>query len=198
MVCGVYKISFSNTDKVYIGSSKDIDKRIKQHKAMLEADCHHSYKLQEYYNKHSDLICYEVVEECDEHLRTNVEAYFINKYNAIYNGFNVAQVQPIFNQEMNEISSIVHMPTILPVYSKFLCCEYSTIIAIVASYMKFNYDLCTKNGLKYCESHESISNATNISVSAVKSAIKKLKDSGIVITSKEGSLYNINYYEVKV
>lgn len=195
MVCGVYKIGFSNTNKVYIGSSKDIEKRFKQHRAMLEADCHHSYKLQEYYNQNKALVSYTIVEECEEYLRTTIEANFINKHNSISNGFNVAQVQHAYNPELEAMNSLIHMPAVLPLYSKFLSSEYSTTIAVVASYIKFNYDLCFKNGLKYGETYEAISKNTNISVSTIRSAIRELKDTGIILVNKEGSVHNMNYYE---
>lgn len=52
MVCGVYKILNTKTGKFYIGSSKDINKRFKDHIRKLKNCVHHSAKLQNSCNKH--------------------------------------------------------------------------------------------------------------------------------------------------
>jgi len=196
MTCGVYKIGFRNTDKVYIGSSKDISKRIKQHKAMLENDCHHSYKLQAYYNNNKEFAYVTILQECDEYMRTHFEADFINEFNSIGNGFNVAAVRHAWTPDLNLLSEVIHLPSILPIDTTFLSKDYSAIIAVVAAYIKFNYNSCITNNIEYGEAYTSIADKLNISATAVKAAVRKLKESGVLLVTKKGkSHFNMNYYE---
>ena len=49
---GIYKIRNKITGKIYIGSSKDIPSRWKQHKSELKRGTHHSRLLQESWRKY--------------------------------------------------------------------------------------------------------------------------------------------------
>ena len=63
-VMGVYKITNTKTNKVYIGSSKNIYKRCYDHKYLLRHNKHHSTHLQESWNKYGeDSFTFEVIEE---------------------------------------------------------------------------------------------------------------------------------------
>lgn len=106
-VTGVYKIGFTNTDKVYIGSSSNIARRWKQHIALLSNDCHHSFKLQKYFSiaSNSSKIYIEVLEETDEEDKFFIEKYYIEKYNAIEEGFNVAQLSSLVCETVPELPS---------------------------------------------------------------------------------------------
>ena len=53
---GIYLISNSKNGKVYVGSSKNIEKRKKQHFKDLENNTHHSVKLQRSYNATRDKV----------------------------------------------------------------------------------------------------------------------------------------------
>lgn len=80
MITGIYKITNINTDKMYIGSSKDIEYRCINHFSMLKNDAHHSIHLQRSYNKHGiDAFKFEIVEICDEKELINRENYYMNK-----------------------------------------------------------------------------------------------------------------------
>ena len=65
MKCGIYIIKSINTDKVYVGSSKDIEKRWKLHIRQLKCNKHHSIKFQRLFDKYgvNDLV-FQVLEEC--------------------------------------------------------------------------------------------------------------------------------------
>lgn len=51
MTCGVYKIVHVKSGKFYIGSSQDIEKRIKRHFRELRLGYHHCSRLQKLYDK---------------------------------------------------------------------------------------------------------------------------------------------------
>lgn len=53
-ICGVYCIENLENEKKYIGSSKDIYGRWKEHKNALRKNKHHSYKMQRAWNKYGE------------------------------------------------------------------------------------------------------------------------------------------------
>lgn len=64
-VCGIYCILNNNTGKFYIGSSKDIGRRIKTHISRLANNKHINKKLQSSYNIHNiSSFIFFVLEEC--------------------------------------------------------------------------------------------------------------------------------------
>lgn len=88
---GVYKIENIQNGKVYIGSSKDIERRWKEHIKMLEEGNHHSRKLQNDYNLTKDLIQFkfDVIEEVKFASQLIYrEQYWMDYYNAYQNGYN--------------------------------------------------------------------------------------------------------------
>lgn len=94
MKSGIYKITNINNGKVYIGRASNIEKRWQEHKDLLAAGAHHSYKLQECYNslenKHD--LKYEIIEEVAyENERVVKEQYYIDKYDAYHNGYNCCE-----------------------------------------------------------------------------------------------------------
>ena len=88
---GIYKIENINTGKIYIGSSKDIDTRWKEHKYRLKNNIHHSSKLQRSYNKTEDknIFILKIIEEveCKDNLLER-EQYYIDKFDSFKNGYN--------------------------------------------------------------------------------------------------------------
>jgi group I intron endonuclease len=90
-IIGIYKIENIKNKKVYIGSSKDINKRIIQHKQLLEKGIHHSCKLQRSYNQTQDKsdFKYSVVEIVDNvEILKDREQYYIDLYDAYNAGYN--------------------------------------------------------------------------------------------------------------
>lgn len=86
-IMGIYKITNSVNGKLYIGSSKDINKRWKKHFSDLKNNKHHSKYLQNAWNKYGeDNFRFEVVELVnDEELLFNAEQKWLNKTNS-FNG----------------------------------------------------------------------------------------------------------------
>jgi len=86
MTCGIYKLSFNNTDKVYIGLSSNIERRMAAHKYTLLHNLAPN-KLQSAYTKYGMFIP-EILCECEESELQQFEIETIDIYNSIENGFN--------------------------------------------------------------------------------------------------------------
>ena len=89
---GIYKIENLINRKVYIGKSKDVDLRIKQHLEKLILNKHKNKHLQNAWNKYSEEnFKFEIIEECDENKLNEREIYWIaifknNSYNLTSGG----------------------------------------------------------------------------------------------------------------
>lgn len=96
IIIGIYKIKNKENGKVYIGSSKNIENRWKQHKTLLRCGKHHSQHLQYSWNKYgSDCFLFEVIEDEIQQEESLVrEQYWIDKLQS-YNpkrGYNMSIV----------------------------------------------------------------------------------------------------------
>lgn len=89
-ICGIYKITNTNNNKIYIGSSKNIDKRFQEHLYSLKNNLHHSSKLQRSYNKTNDksIFKFEIIEEMTEDKLKEKEQYYIDLYDSFNTGYN--------------------------------------------------------------------------------------------------------------
>lgn len=77
MTAGIYMITFTPSGKRYIGKSKDIPNRWKQHiDAFVKGT--HSKKMQEEHSKSTDM-AFAVILECHEDHIDLLEAYFIDR-----------------------------------------------------------------------------------------------------------------------
>lgn len=66
-VSGVYEIKNTITNKIYIGSSKDVRERWNEHKRELDKNNHHSIHLQRAWNKYGEeSFVFNLIEECNE------------------------------------------------------------------------------------------------------------------------------------
>ena len=93
-IMGVYKIENTENHKVYIGSSKNIYDRWKQHLRKLKKNKHHSFKLQSEYNMANDktIFDFEIIVVVKEYkLLKPIEELCINKFNSYYNGYNCCE-----------------------------------------------------------------------------------------------------------
>ena len=92
---GIYIISNSKNGRVYVGSSKNIEKRKKQHFKDLENNTHHSAKLQRSYNasKDKNVFQFSVIEEVsDLGSLAEREQYYIDLYHAYTDGYNCSKL----------------------------------------------------------------------------------------------------------
>lgn len=83
----IYKISFNNTDKVYIGRTSNYKSRNNTHIWALKNNCS-TKKLQEAYNQFGEPSI-DILEEniLDEEISAK-EKYYILKYNSVEDGYN--------------------------------------------------------------------------------------------------------------
>lgn len=86
MTTGIYKISFKNTDKVYIGQSQNIENRWKHHLSDLRKR-KAPEKLQHAYDVYG-IDTFEIVLECEIQELDSAEKEAIEIYNSCNNGFN--------------------------------------------------------------------------------------------------------------
>ena len=80
MSIGVYKITNIINNKFYIGSSKNIEKRLKNHFNNLKNNTHCNKHLQNAYNKYGkDAFISEILEITSEYNLRSREDYYIKK-----------------------------------------------------------------------------------------------------------------------
>lgn len=78
---GIYRITNINTSKYYIGSSKNVRKRIYSHCHKLKKNIHDNEHLQNSYNKHGkNKFKFEIIEYCDHYSLLTNEQYWIDQY----------------------------------------------------------------------------------------------------------------------
>lgn len=103
---GIYKITNNVNGKVYIGSSKNIENRWKQHKRELKKGTHHSQHLQKSWDIYKkENFSFEMIEDVDDlNKLLEREAYYIEKYNSLnsnygYNEKSVCNEFKFFNHQ---------------------------------------------------------------------------------------------------
>lgn len=96
---GIYKIENKVNGKVYVGQSKDIEKRWKEHKAMLKKNNHHSIKLQRAWNKYgADNFDFSVIELTNKVINLDdMERKYMQQYDSVVNGYNMTGVDDVGN-----------------------------------------------------------------------------------------------------
>lgn len=88
MSIGIYKLNFTGTDKVYIGQSRRLEKRLAEHLALFRSG-NHSRKMQAAYLEFGsptlEVLCECTIEELKEFENETIEIW-----DAVNNGFNSA------------------------------------------------------------------------------------------------------------
>lgn len=106
LISGVYKITCVPTNKIYIGSSKDIRTRWSRHKRDLHTQKHSNTYLQLAYNKYGkDNFLWEIIEECCSAQVTEREQHYLDLLLPFGNkGFNlsVAAANPMLGRKHSE------------------------------------------------------------------------------------------------
>jgi group I intron endonuclease len=95
MVCGIYKIKNNKNNKIYIGSSINIESREYKHFWMLRKNIHDNSYLQHSFNKFGEeCFSFEIIELCSYDELIFKENHYINVYksNIPEFGYNLATV----------------------------------------------------------------------------------------------------------
>lgn len=94
IISGVYRIYNIKTRKSYVGSAKDIDKRLKYHFSNLRKNKHHSIKLQLSWNMTIDKSVFttEILETVEDITQLKIrEQIYIDKLDSYYHGYNCSR-----------------------------------------------------------------------------------------------------------
>ena len=81
-MAGVYQIYNEETNKRYIGSSIDIERRLKEHKRSLKANRHSNQHLQNAWNKYQEYLIFEALEYCEPDQCLKLEQQYIDYYDS--------------------------------------------------------------------------------------------------------------------
>ncbi len=91
MTCGVYKLTFSGSDNFYIGSSLNIEKRMRAHRSECRRQKHSNTRFQRCWNKYGEFQL-NVLEVSDKGLVRDVEQKYIDLYLNDNNCLNLSRV----------------------------------------------------------------------------------------------------------
>lgn len=81
-MAGVYQIFNIETNKRYIGSSIDVERRLKEHKRNLKAHRHSNQHLQNAWNKYEEYLIFEPLEYCEPDQCLKLEQQYIDYYDS--------------------------------------------------------------------------------------------------------------------
>ena len=85
-IAGVYEIKNKVNNHRYIGSSKDLDRRLRDHKYSLNAGTHRNIHLQRAWNKYGeDAFVFDVIITCDDRSTIYLEQECIDEMEPEYN-----------------------------------------------------------------------------------------------------------------
>lgn len=103
---GIYSITNKTNNRKYIGQSKDIGSRWKQHLYQLRRNSHHCQALQEDWNKYSyEDFTFQVELICTKKYLSEKEIEIWDKYEDNYNGRPTGQTYPEHTEQTkNKIS----------------------------------------------------------------------------------------------
>jgi len=87
-ICGIYKIENIKNGKLYIGQSKNIRKRLYEHKRTLNCGNHKNTYLQRSWNKYGEKsFSFIIIEECDKLELSEKEIIYIAMYKSNVSSF---------------------------------------------------------------------------------------------------------------
>ncbi len=88
---GIYQIFNTLNGKAYVGSSRHIDTRWKQHIGSLGRGDYHSILLQRAWDKYgSEAFDFEVIQECSENQLIDEEQFWLNILNFQQNQLSIS------------------------------------------------------------------------------------------------------------
>ncbi len=94
---GVYTITNILNNRIYVGCSKNVRKRLNWHRCLLKSNKHSNDRLQKSFNKYGEKsFKFELLTECTEELIFSEEHYWANLLNTHHrkHGFNILPTHP--------------------------------------------------------------------------------------------------------
>lgn len=90
-MAGIYQIYNTETGKRYIGSSIDVERRLKEHYRNLKHHKHCNQHLQNAWNKYEEYLVFEPLEYCEPDECLKLEQQYIDYYDSANreNGYNI-------------------------------------------------------------------------------------------------------------
>lgn len=123
---GIYKITNTNNEKVYIGQSTNIEERWKQHKQAIQTSDKSWYPLARKESDGVDDFTFEVLQQCKASELDELEDYWVNYYKSYVNGYNQtkdggcvsANTQFVYFplelfEELQMDNNVIQFPTVL-------------------------------------------------------------------------------------
>lgn len=89
-ITGIYLIRNTINDKIYVGSSKNIRRRIQEHLSKLKLNKHPNKHLQNHFNKYKESLYFEIIQECEQKDLLKVEQYWITTLSPKFNNSLIA------------------------------------------------------------------------------------------------------------
>lgn len=85
---GIYGIENVFDGQIYVGQSKDVEHRLREHKKMLKKGNHHNIHLQRAWNKYGEeVFLFKILEECPVEKLDTQENFWIKKLHAAERGY---------------------------------------------------------------------------------------------------------------
>lgn len=129
---GIYKILNTVNNKVYIGSSVNIQNRWNKHKALLRHNKHENPKLQNSWNKYGEEVFeFIIIEECDENVLLEKEQNYLDKLdfeNICLNVSKIANTCIITKEVRNKIKETLRVKRelgLIPKTNTKKCYQYN-------------------------------------------------------------------------
>ena len=88
---GIYKITNQCNGKIYIGQSKNIEERWKEHKRKMQVRNTQLYQAMRFFGIEN--FVFEIIEECSLDQLNEREQYYIHKYDSINKGYNMSIIE---------------------------------------------------------------------------------------------------------
>lgn len=123
---GIYKITNTNNEKVYIGQSTNIEERWKQHRQAIKTSDKSWYPLARQESDSVDDFTFEVLQQCKASELDELEDYWIDYYKSYINGYNQtkdggcvsANTQFVYFplelfEELQMDNNVIQFPTVL-------------------------------------------------------------------------------------
>jgi group I intron endonuclease len=209
MDMGIYKIENKINGKIYIGSSKHIEERFKEHKGLLKNNKHHSKHLQNAWNKYGEEnFKFEVLELIQNRLLLkSKEQEYALKYSSLNpnHGYNIA---PISEQTMYLIDnkdSYVFMWNDIIVYkngniikdNELDIFEKAFLYTIIPLIDPISYRVVYK---EECPTHNTLAQLSNMSPRKMYQVIQGLETKKLIRRMKNGlaNIIYVNPYYLKV